>query len=226
MSTLSASPPRTRAAIPDPVIARWAGGLALANVVLMMGGFALEGAASVEHGTPAAKVLHSYAGLSMVKSLTGGYIESLSFIVLVPALVLLAHVFSRRTDLGRLASRTFLALGVAYVASTLAVGFPPGAAAVYAAQHGIDAGTIATVNDIRNYGFVLQVALSMAMTAAIGVAALAERHHARWIGWGGLAFGVLGLALTPVGHNVISTVWLVWWIGLGVVLLREKSPQD
>ena len=128
----------------------------------MMGGFALEGAASVEHGTPAAKVLHTYADLSMVKTFTGGYIESLSFIVLVPALVLVAHVFSRRTDLGRLASRTFLGLGVAYVASTLAVGFPPGAAALYAAQHGVDAGTIATVNDIRNYSFVLQVALSMA----------------------------------------------------------------
>ena len=223
MSTTTASP-QVQSHIPPRLLTRWAGGLVIAHVVVLMGGFAVEsGVASVEHGTSPSTIQHTFADHSLVKIFAGGYVESLAFVLLVPALVLVAQSFSRRTDLGRLASRTFLGLGIAYVASTLAVGFPPGAAAFYAAHHGVAASTIATVNDIRNYSFVLQVALTAAMAAALGIAALGERRHTRWVGWGGLAFGLVGLAVTPIAHNPVSMVFLIWWVGLGVVLLREKD---
>jgi hypothetical protein len=225
MSTTTASP-QIQSRIPPRVLTRWAGGLAIAHVVVMLGGFAVEGVASVEHGTSPSTIQHTFADHSLTGTFAAGYVESLAFVLLVPALVLVAQAFSRRTDLGRLASRTFLALGVAYVASTLAVGFPPGAAAFYAAHHGVDAGTIATVNDIRNYSFVLQVALMAAMAGALGIAALGEKRHTRWIGWGGLALGVVGLAVTPIAHNAISMAFLIWWVGMGVVLLREKDQLD
>ncbi len=225
MSVITAPPPaRTR--LPHHVVARWAGGLALAHVVVMLGAFALEGTASLEHGTPAAKVQHTLADLGLTRTLLSGYVESLAFFVLVPAIVLVARTFSRRTELGRLAAQAFLVLGTAFIASTLAIGFPPGAAALYAAHHGVSAGTLATVDDLRNYGFVLQVALSVGMVLAIGIAALAEQHHTRWIGWGGIAVGVVGLVATPFVDNTVSSLWLIWWVGMGVVLLREKSAQE
>ena len=93
----------------------------------------------------------------------------MSFLVLTPAIVVVAYLFSRRTTMGRMAAQTFAAFGIAFVASTLAVGFPAGAAALYAAHHGVDAGSIATVDDIRNYSYVLQVALSAGMALALGI---------------------------------------------------------
>src|ERR1700712_2775693 len=183
MSTTAS--PQVRACIPDHVVARWAGGLALGHIVLLLGGFALE-AAPVAHGEAPSKALHAYAQVNMTRTMTGGYIEALAFVVLLPALLLVARSLARRTDLGRLAAQVFVGLGVAFVASTLATGFPPGAAAIYAAQHGVDATTVATVNDIRNYAYVLQVMLTAAMALCVGIASLVERRHTRWIGWGGI----------------------------------------
>jgi hypothetical protein len=197
---------------------RWAGALALAHVAVMLAAFSQE--VVVTHGESFAKIQDAYAGAPLGRTLGAGYVEALAFFVLTPALVLLARLFGRRTELGRVASQTFLALGVALVASTLAVGFPPGAAALYAAHHGVDPGAISTVNDIRNYGFVLQVALMAGMTLALGIAAIADRLHTRWIGWGGVAVGGVGLVATPFVHDAVSLVWMIWWVGLGVVLLR------
>ena len=158
------------------------------------------------------------------RALGFGYVEAMSFLVLTPALVLIAALFGRRTEVGRVASQTFLALGIAFVGSTLAVGFAPGAAAVYAAHHGVDVGSIAMMNDLRNYGFVLQVALLAGMTLALGVAALTDRIHTRWVGWGGVVVGSVGLVATPFVHNAVSMAWMIWWVGLSVLLLRGAPP--
>jgi hypothetical protein len=225
MSTATAPPPvRTR--LPHHVVARWAGGLALAHVVVLLGAFAVEGTASLEHGMAPSTLQHNLKNLDVTRTLLSGYVEALAFFVLVPAIVLVARTFSRRTEVGRLAAQAFVVLGTAFIASTLAIGFPPGAAALYAAHHGVGAGTLATVEDLRNYSFVLQVALSAGMALALGVAALAERLHTRWIGWGGIAVGVVGLVATPFAHNTVSSLWMIWWVGMGVVLLREKDQLD
>lgn len=205
---------------------RWAGGLALAHLVVMLGAFALEGLAA-ENGNSASSVARSYADASLGRMLGAGYVEAFSFVLLVPALVLLARLFGRRTDVARAATQTFLALGIAYVAATLAVGFPPGAAAAYAAHHGVDASVVATVNDVRNYGFMLQVMLLAAMTAALGIAALLDRVMVRWVGWAGVVVGVAGVCLVPFAHNAVSLVWMIWWAGLAVLCLRGgPSPRN
>jgi hypothetical protein len=214
------------AAVPTSGVRRIAGGLALGHIVLLLGAFALEGVAAAEHGTSPTKLVELYRGTSLTRTLGAGYLEALAFFVLTPTLVMIAWLFSRRSVGGRVASQTFVALGIAYVASTLAVGFPPGAAAIYAAHHGVDAGSIAMVNDIRNYSFVLQVALTAGMSLALGIAALMERLHTRWIGWGGIAVGSVGLVVTPFAHDAISMVWMIWWVGMAVVLLRENRPQE
>jgi hypothetical protein len=208
----------------DPVLWRWAGGFGIAHVVVLFSAFSLEGVSAVQHGTSASKVAEVYGGLGVDRVFLASYAEAMAFVVLVPALVLLARLFARRTDGGRVAAQSFLALGIAYVASTLAIGFPPLTTAVYAAHHGIDASTIATVNDLRNYGYVLQVALSLAFALALGIAALAERSLPKWVGWGGVVVGAVGLVATPFAHNATGLVWMVWWVGLCLLCLRG-GPQ-
>ena len=219
MTQLVDSPHPGTIAADDPRTWRWAGGLALAHVVVMLGALSQEGVL-LEHGASFSQVQGEYGQASVGRALGAGYVEALAFLLLIPAIVLLARLFGRRSEVGQVAGQSFLGLGIAFVGSTLAVGFPPAAASLYAAHHGVDAGTITMVNDIRNYGFVLQVALLAGMTLALGVAALADRVHTRWIGWGGVAVGSVGLLVTPMAHNAVSMIWMVWWVGMSVLLLR------
>lgn len=216
--TQLASPTHAPRVAVDPRPWRWAGGFALAHVVVLFAGFSQE--VAVTHDTSLAKLQDAYGSADLTRVFAGGYVESMSFVVLIPALVLIGRLFGRRTEIGQVAGQAFVAFGLVYAAATLAVGFAPGAAAMYAAHHDVPIATIAMVNDIRNYGFYLQVAVSLAMALALGVAALAERVHARWVGWGGVTIGALGILITPLAQNAASMLELVWWVGLGVLLLR------
>lgn len=221
--TVQLTTPSTATA-PEPAsksLWRWAGGLALAHVVLLFAGFSQE--VTVDHSTSLSDLQKTYGGASLTRVYAGGYVEALAFVVLVPALVLLARLFGRRTESGRVAAHTFLGLGLVYSAATLAVGFAPGAAALYAAHHGVDVRAIAMVNDIRNYGYVLQVAISLAMTLALGVAAVRERVMVRWAGWCGVGVGAVGLVVTPFAHNAVGLVQTVWWVGLALLCLRAPE---
>jgi hypothetical protein len=226
MTQLTADPTTTPGRTqkdPDTRAWRWAGGFALAHVVLLFAGFSQE--VAVTHGTSLADLQDKYGSAHMTRVFAGGYVEAMSFLALVPALVLLARLFGHRTEAGRVAAQSFFAIGVAYVAATLAVGFAPGAAAIYAAHHHVPIGTIAMVNDIRNYAFYLGVAISCGMMLALGIAALAERVFVKWVGWCGVVLGAVGVVVTPFAQNAVSMVWLVWFVGLGVLALRGRPAE-
>jgi hypothetical protein len=225
MTQLGETAPTTTTTTSDARPWRWAGGLALAHVVLMLAALSQE-KVLLEHGDSVTKIHDTYAGASIGRTLGAGYVEAMSFLVLMPAIVLIARLVGRRTELGRVAAQTFLGLGVAFVGSTLAIGFPPGAAALYAAHHDVDAGAISMVNDLRNYGFVLQVALLAGMTLALGAAALSDRVHTRWVGWGGIAVGGIGLVVIPFAPNAGSMAWMIWWVGMAVLLLRGAPSRQ
>jgi hypothetical protein len=210
----------------DRIRWRWAGGFGLAHIALMFGALSTEKVAGVTHDTSPAKAIKTFTGVSTSSVELTTYVEALAFLPLIAALVLLVRLLGRRTETGRLAGQTALMLGVAYAASTFAVGFPPLTAATYAAHHGVDTGALMTVNDIRNYGFVLQVALSEAFALALGIAALAERSFRIWLGYGGVALGVGGLVLTPFVHNGVSAVWMLWWVGVCVLALKGGPRGD
>lgn len=219
MASLTTPLTGTREVSADARLWRWAGGLGLAHIVIMLAAFATE-QVTVEHGAAPSAVQHAYRAVSTTRVELGSYLEAMAFPLLVAALVLLARLLGRRTESGRVAAQTALALGVAYVASTFAIGFPPLSSAVYAAHHGVDASTLSTVNDLRNYGFVLQVGLSVAFTLALGVAALCEGVLTRWFGWVGIAVGAVGLVATPFVHNAVSMLWMIWWVGACLLCLR------
>lgn len=203
---------------------RVAGGLALAHVVLLFAGISQE--ALLERGAGVVQVQKVYGQANLSRVFTGGYIEAVSILVLMAAVVLIARVFSRGVEAGQLAAQTFLALGVTFVAATLAVGFPAGAAAVYWSQHGAQPAAVSMVNDIRNYAFILQVATQAAMALALGIAAISQRILLKWVGWVGVAVGGIGIFLAPFAQNAASSLWLLWWLGLTVLLLRGPRGTD
>jgi hypothetical protein len=203
----------------SPAMWRSAGAFALAHLLLVLGAVALEGAL-VMHGASPSKVLDDYTGVSTARLVNATYVEALACLLLVPAVVLLVRAFGRTTEIGRAAGTSALILCAITTAGALAIGFPPHMAASYAAHHDLDATTLATIVDLRNYGYLLQVAVLAAMSVAVGVAALAEKVMVRWVGWGGIAVGVGGLVATPFAHNVVNMAWMVWWAGLAVLCLR------
>jgi hypothetical protein len=199
------------------------GALGLTHVVLMFAAITQE--VMVSHGTSPATLQDKYGGANLTRVFTAGYVEAVSFVVLAAAIVVVARIFRRGSEGAEVAADAFLALGVAFVAATLAVGFAPGAAAMYGAQHGADIHAVAMVNDIRNFGYQLQVMIQGGMAIALGLAAVLGRLMNRWVGWGGLVIGVATLVGTPFANNGLGLLWYIWWVGVSVLLLTGGSKR-
>jgi hypothetical protein len=223
--TAPAASPDIGAARPiSTTVARFAGIVGLAQVVIMFAAVTQE--VMDAHTTSPATLLHDFGTANLTQVFAGGYLEALSFVVLMPALVAIGWLFTRGSEATRLAAQTFLAFGIAWIAATLAVGFAPGAAAIYAAHHGADATTVATVNDIRNFAYYLQVVLQGGMAVALGTAAVLGRLWPRVVGWGGVVVGAAMLVATPFAQNALAMLWLLWWIALSVLLIKGPAVVD
>jgi hypothetical protein len=203
-----------------------AGTLVIAHVVLIPIGIALQRSPLLSDGR--AGIVESYVNGDLARTFTGGVLESFAFLLLIPALVFLARAFGRRTETGAWAAQTGLMCGLAYVAVTFAVGFPAGAAAMYGAQHGLDVDAAFALNNVRIFGYFLSLLLLGGSTLGIAVSALADGVHRRWIGGFGVVTGVALLASTPlsgIGQQDWGTlVWMVWFVGIGVLALRHREP--
>jgi hypothetical protein len=226
MSTVTSdlgAPPSGSPTSERTVLGRVAGVLAIAWLVLEFAAVTQE--PLVEHSTSLAKLQHDYGTANLTRAFAGGYVEALAFVLIVPAIVIITRVFDRGSETTKVAAQSFFALGVAWVAATLAVGFAPGAAAMYAAQHGADIHSIAMVNDIRNFSYFLQILMQGGMAVALGIAAILGRQWPRLVGWGGVVAGVGVMVGTPFIHNTMGTLWMLWWICLAVVLIRGRGQR-
>lgn len=225
MSTVIArqSPTTT---LTDPLW-RVAGALALAHVVLMLVGVITSGSPTIHQGQEG--IEHSYVEGSLTRIFTGGYVETLAFVLLVPVLVFLSRAFGRRTENGGWASQTAALAGLVYVAVVIAGGFAAGAAASWGAQHGLSVEESLAINNIRNFAYYLSLAFLGAHAIGLGLAARSDSLMPRWVGWGGLAVGTVLLLAVPAAAvgmaDGASLVWIVWWTGLAVLMLRHPSTS-
>jgi hypothetical protein len=220
----SATTPRITSR-PGPALWRLAGGLAIAHVVLVFGGFSLERATVL--GASVTDARDAYVDSNLARVMAGGYIEAFSFVLLLPVLAFLFRTVGRRNDVGRWASQTSLAAGLCYVAITLATGLPALGAVVYGGHHGGDLRTTLMVTDIRNFAFFLSLLVLGLQAATLGIAARADGFSPRWVGIGGIVVGIL-LALGVAGagqglHDYASMLWMIWWVGVGVMMIRNAS---
>lgn len=226
MSQVLQQPTRVERSRFSPAMWRLAGGLAIAHVVLLFAGFSQE--RSTHLGAGLADAQRAYAEGSLARSMVGGFVESFGFVLLLPVLVFLARAVGTRTEAARWASQTALVAGIAYVATTLAVGMPAGAAAMYGGHHGADLHTALMVIDIRNFSFFLSLMVLAAQAVGLGIAAYLDGFSRRWVGIGGIVIGavlLVGVAFAGIGlQDYAATAWTVWWVGVAVQLIR-KAPH-
>ena len=105
------APPRTPTH--SPALWRVAGGLAMAHVVLLFAGFSQVRPSALGDTTSVAR--HGLVESSLARTMAGGYVESLSFVVLLPVFAFLVHAVGTCTAVGRWAASTSLIAGVCFV---------------------------------------------------------------------------------------------------------------
>lgn len=207
---------------------RAAGGFALAHLVVILAGLGMANSPLFEEGPKG--IQEGYVDGNLAQTVAGGMLEAFGFVLLLPALVFLARAIGRRTEAGRWAAQTALVAAGGYVAVTMAVGFPAGAAALYGAQHGLDVDTAFALNNIRIFGYFLSLFLLGAHAIGVGIAARQDAIMRRWVGWGGILTGAVLWASVPaaaVGQQDWGTLlWMVWWVGLAVGLLRHQPEAS
>ncbi len=205
-----------------------AGALAIVHIVLIPVGIALQGGPLFADGVKG--IEEDYVGGDLTRSFAGGILESYGFLLMVPVIVFLARALGRRTEAGGWAAQTGLMCGLAYITVTFAVGFPAGGAAMYGAQHGLDVDTAFALNNVRIFGYFLSLMLLGGSTLGIALSALADGVHRRWFGAFGIVAAVALLVSTPLAgigqQDLGSLVWMVWFVGVGVLMLRHREPLD
>jgi hypothetical protein len=203
------------------------GALALANIVVLFASLAVEGM-TPELGSSRNDIVKGLMHGSLPARFGGGYVEALSTIVFLFAALLLARLLRGTTEWTGWLASAISATAVINVASGVIVGFPAGAAAIYDGHHGASVELVTMVNDLRNFAFFLSVAVLGIFTACVGGAILATRALPRWLGWAGLASGLLCVVAVAVArdgaHNIANLAQMVWWVALGVLALRRREP--
>ena len=205
-----------------------AGGLAIAHVALIPVGLFMQRGPLFSDG--AEGIEESYVDGDLARSFAGGVIESYGFLLMIPVIVFLARALGRSSEAGRWAAQTGLMCGLAYIAVTFAVGFPAGGAAMYGAQHGLDVDAAFALNNVRIFGYFLSLMLLGGATLGIALSALTDGFHRGWAGWFGVGAAVALLVSTPlagIGQQDWGTlVWMVWFVGVGVLMLRHREADE
>jgi hypothetical protein len=158
--------------------------------------------------------------------MTGGYVEAVGFVLLLPVVAFLARALGRRTDTGGWAAQTAFAGGVGYVFVSLAPGLAAGAAALYGAHHGADLAAVSVVNDVRSFAFFLSMPLLAVHAVGVGISALADRVLPAWVAWWGVATGIVLVASVPAAStgavDIATLLWTVWFVALAGSMIAHR----
>jgi hypothetical protein len=201
---------------------RLAGALALAHVVLLFAGVALEKSPLLGDSTSHAE--DALVRSSMATVFTGGFLQYLAVLVFLAGAMLLARLLRGTSETSAWLASTAGAAAGTYAAVTVATGFAAGAAALYDGHHGAPLATITTVNDVRNFAFFLSVGVLGVFTTAVAGAVHATRILPTWLAYTGYVVGPVCIAAVPAARfgaiDSANLLWLVWFLAFGVAALR------
>ena len=214
---------RPPASLTDPRLRRLSAGAVFFFVAAFVGATALTGQPVVHAGQEG--IEHSLVEAGLWPVFGGMFLLTLGFLALTVAMAFLAQAVGRRTATGALAAQIAWAAGIAYVVVIVGVGFSAGGAGLWALHHDADLQTVLSVNNVRNFAYFAAMPFMGAYALALGVAALADGVLTRWVGWGGAFAGaalLLAIPAAAVGVPFAMPLWLVWWLGVGISLLRHR----
>jgi hypothetical protein len=204
-----------------------AGGLAIAHVALMLGGFSLHRVAPL--GASPSTVVADHVTWSMTKGFSGGYLVCLSFLVFVLFASLLARLMRGESELSHWLASTIAACAGIYVAVTLGSALPALGAALYDGHHGAPLSTVTTLDHVHWFGvFVATIVLGV-FTLTVAAAIWVSRALPRWLAYCGVVAGVACLAgvagANPDLVNDATLIWIVWFVALAIGALRApRAP--
>jgi len=211
----------------DDRMRRSAGASALIYVATFVLAAVLVGQPTVHGGQEG--IEHSLVESGLGRAFTGMYLLTLGFLLLLPAMIFLSGALGRRSPLGSWAAQTATAAGTAYVVVIVGVGFSAGAAALWALHQELDLPSVLSLNNVRNFAYFVATPFMGLYSIAIGVAAISDRRLTRWVGWGGVLVGTAFLLAVPaaaIGIQYAMPLWLLWWLGNGIALLRHRPGTD
>lgn len=199
-----------------------AGGLAIAHLALMLGGFSLQRVAPL--GAKPSTVVADHVTWSMTKGFSGGYLVCLSFVAFVLFATLLARLLRGDSELSGWLASALVATASIYVAVTLGAGLSDLGAALYDGHHGAPLATVTALDHVHWFAvFVASVVLgafTLTVAAAIWVGGLLPR----WVAVAGLLAGVAVLAgvadASTDAVNDATAIWMVWFAALAIAALR------
>ena len=199
---------------------------ALVYVAAFVASILLAGPPLVHPGQ--AGVEHSLSGRGITLAFASMSVLLLGLLALVVAMTFLAQSLGRGGAVAALTAQSAWAGGIAVV-SILAVALGAGAAALWAQGQGSDLSTVLAINNVRNFAYFAVMPFMGLAALGFGAAAVASQSGTRWIGWGGIVVGVLALLGIPaaaVGISFVMPLWLLWWLGVGISLLRPTRVTE
>lgn len=207
----------------DGRLRRTAAAAALCYVLAFLVASVIIGPPTIHAGQEG--VEHSWVEGDLGPVYAGMYLLTLGFLALLPTMVYLSRALGRRTAAGALAAQTGAVGGIASIIVIVGVGFSAGAAALWGYHHDLDPDTALAINNVRNFAYFVATQLMGVYAVGTGLAAISDRLLSRWVGWGGVVVGALCLLTIPgaaVGLPLAMPVWLLWWVGVAVSLLRHR----
>lgn len=213
---------------PSTPLSHWrvAGALTLVHVLCFILAVSITGPPTIHPGQE--RIEHSFHEGPLTELFTAGFVNVIGFLALLPVLVFLGGALGRRTPVARWAAQTASQAGLGFVVVIVGAGFAPGAAAAWSRARGLDLETTLAINNIQNFAYLLGLPLLALVAAGLGVAALDTGTLTGWVGWGGVVVGTaLMLAIPAAGVGIAygMPLWLLWWAGVGITLLRHR-PTD
>lgn len=203
-------------------------GLGLASIVVTIAGLVLVAPAEAVLTRPAEDVIAFYSDGSPGRIYTGGFLEVVGLLLLLPFVVMVAGRLRGPGVSGDILAPTAVVTGSAYVLFSLAPGQAAGGAALWLGHSGeAEASALLALNNLRVFSYFVALLCLAAFLVCIGAGGAATRRLPRWTAWSALAIGsalAAGVAVAHTGlHDLVSLLAFAWIVVVSIAMLRHPE---
>lgn len=232
MTTTTAPASRSAHDVPrqSATSTRIGAGCGLAGIVLVSAGFALVASADAAFHAPDGDVLAYYSGAGLARTVSGGLVQVLGLLLILPFAAMLAARVATPGPAGEVLGPAARMAATVYVTISLAPGMSAGAAALWLAQsESAEPGIVLALNDLRSLSYFVALMAYGAFLVTIGSAGLVSGRLAGWASWSAVVLGGALVASVPTATagfaDIVGLLGLVWVVVVSVALLRSPTGR-